>query len=83
MLVVDIPEHAGPGPKHMWIIIVVNVGILATAIVIAAVCCRRGSSGSTGEGTYYSYLPGMPRVSDKVCLEPFMPHDHTYSMPNT
>ena len=41
------------GPKHIWIILVVNVAVLVTAITIGLLCFRRG--GAHGP---YNMLPG-------------------------
>jgi len=52
-------EHSA---RFLWLLLVVNVAILATALVMAAACCRRPGAGYLSTGPY-TYLPGLTRFA--------------------
>jgi len=45
--------------RFIWLLLVVNVVILLTALIMAALCCRRAGSGYVSAGGPYTYI-GLP-----------------------
>jgi len=65
----DESARLGPGGRRSsrprrsaWLLLVVNVAILVTALVTAAACCRRSHAGGYLSSGPYIYLPGAAVV---------------------
>ena len=74
-----------PGPRFLWLVLVVNGSIIVSAVLMAALCCRRGG-GLMATGPY-TYIPGKYCVVyvcvTKTFKQFFSQLQHNYYGPKT